>query len=259
MAFAIAGGTDIRSGAVATLLLLASTGQIEAQTPAGIRDNSFLIEEAYNQEAGVVQHINTFTRPDGGGAWAYSLTQEWPLGGYHHQVSYTVPLLRPEGQSAGLGDIAVHYRYQLVGRPDTHLLLAPRLSLFLPTGHEDRGRGTGEFGMQVNMPLTYAPGERFAFHGNAGATLVRQASPGFNLGASAIWLARPSMNFVLEGLWLTDGQEEQTYINPGIRWAINTSGGLQIVPGIAYTIGVGPNRDPNALFLYLSFEHAFKH
>ena len=27
-----------------------------------IQDNSFLIEEAYNQEANVVQHISTFSR-----------------------------------------------------------------------------------------------------------------------------------------------------------------------------------------------------
>jgi hypothetical protein len=253
-----AGSIGVRSGAAA-LLLLASAWRVEAQTSAGIRDNSFLIEEAYNQEAGVVQHINAFARPDGGGSWAYALTQEWPLGGFHHQVSYTMPLLQPEGQGAGIGDVPVHYRYQLVGHPDAHLLLAPRLSLLLPTGHEDRGRGTGEFGVQVNVPFTYAPAAPFAFHGNAGTTLVREASPGFNFGASAIWLARPSVNFVLEGLWLDDGEEERTYINPGIRWAINTRGGLQIVPGIAYTIAVGPSHEANALFLYLSFEHPFKH
>ena len=61
----------------------------ESGEPEPIADNSFLIEEAYNQEAGVVQHINTFVRPDGGGAWAYSFTQEWPLRGMRNQLSYT--------------------------------------------------------------------------------------------------------------------------------------------------------------------------
>jgi len=36
-----------------------------AAAPAAIEDNSFLIEEAYNQEAGVVQHISTFARQPG--------------------------------------------------------------------------------------------------------------------------------------------------------------------------------------------------
>ena len=38
-----------------------------AEEPAPIQDNSFLIEEAYNQEAGVVQHIQTFSRARDGG------------------------------------------------------------------------------------------------------------------------------------------------------------------------------------------------
>ena len=40
-----------------------------SQEVTHIADNSFLVEEAYNQEAGVVQHVSTFSRPEGGGAW----------------------------------------------------------------------------------------------------------------------------------------------------------------------------------------------
>src|SRR6185437_8242001 len=61
--------------------LLLSTAPLTAQEPGPIADNSFLIEEAYNQEAGVVQHISTFSRPNGGGAWDYTFTQEWPFRG----------------------------------------------------------------------------------------------------------------------------------------------------------------------------------
>src|SRR5205809_6836883 len=57
-----------------------------------IKDNSFLIEEGYNQDAGVVQHIYTFTRPLTGRDWAFTFTQEWPVKGMKHQVSYTVPM-----------------------------------------------------------------------------------------------------------------------------------------------------------------------
>ena len=80
-------------------------GRLAAQE-AHIADNSFLIEEAYNQEAGVVQHVSTFSRPEGGGAWDYAFTQEWPLGGMRHQLSYTVPVLHADGSGTGLGDVA---------------------------------------------------------------------------------------------------------------------------------------------------------
>src|SRR5262245_46967893 len=45
---------------------------------SGIHDNSFLVEEAYNQEHGVVQHINNFIYLAQTKSWAYSFTQEWP-------------------------------------------------------------------------------------------------------------------------------------------------------------------------------------
>jgi hypothetical protein len=65
------------------LLLLTLPGRIFAQdttvsTPqqGPIQDNSFLAEEAYNQEPGVVQHIQTFTPLWNSRTWAYSFTQE---------------------------------------------------------------------------------------------------------------------------------------------------------------------------------------
>ncbi len=57
-----------------------------ATTPP-IQDNSFLVEEAYNQEPGVVQTIQTYTRLAGTGDWAYSLTQEWPVPDIRNQLS----------------------------------------------------------------------------------------------------------------------------------------------------------------------------
>ena len=93
----------MKSLTLPVILLLAVGGALPAQATARdttrapaavvpISDNSFLVEEAYNQEAGVVQHISGFTRTSGASGWGYSLTQEWPLGGRRHQLSYTVPL-----------------------------------------------------------------------------------------------------------------------------------------------------------------------
>src|SRR6478609_7065802 len=53
-----------------------------------IEDNSMFIEEAFNQEAGVIQHINNFVF--NGGNFAYNYTQEIPLADVKHQFSFGV-------------------------------------------------------------------------------------------------------------------------------------------------------------------------
>src|SRR5205823_11660166 len=76
---------------LSVLLAVASTptGAQGQAAPPSISDNSFLMEEAYNQEPGVVQHISAFQLFRGADSWAYSFTQEWPLFGRTHQLSYT--------------------------------------------------------------------------------------------------------------------------------------------------------------------------
>lgn len=250
--------------------LLANPSSVVGQ----IQDNSFLIEEAYNQEWGVVQHISTFQRADGGD-WAFAFTQEWPLGGIRHQLSYTIPFLRAEALGTGLGDVAINYRYQLAGNPDAGTVMAPRASLILPTGDEAEDRGSGGVGIQANFPVTLVLEEQLVTHWNAGGTLTPSArnaldheatTTNFNLGASLIWLVRPSVNLMLETLWLSEEsvlangnavREETTVLSPGIRLAFDVPG-LQIVPGIAYAIGLSPDSAEDAVFVYLSFEHPFK-
>jgi len=51
------------------------------------------------------------------------------------------------------------------------------------------------------------------------------------------------------------GTVRAALLNPGVRFAINRPSGLQVVPGFAYTIGIGPSSGSRAMFLYLSFEH----
>jgi hypothetical protein len=60
-----------------------------------IQDNSFLVEEAYNQEFGVVQHIQTLQRVWDSNDWVYTFTQEWPVDASpRHQLSYTLTALQ---------------------------------------------------------------------------------------------------------------------------------------------------------------------
>jgi hypothetical protein len=251
------GGAAPRIAGVLFGLAAAPTG-VSPLPAQDIADNSFLIEEAYNQEAGVVQHTSTFSRPDGGGAWGYAFTQEWPLGGMTNQLSYTLPVLNPEdGPGPGLGDVALNYRYQLIARESadraTAVHVAPRASLLLPTGSESEGRGTGKVGVQANLPVSWVVNPAVVTHWNAGVTVVGSVAA-FNLGASGIYRLRRSVNLLLEALWL---EPDGFYLNPGIRWA-HDLGTLQVVPGVAYTVALGPDAGRDAVFLYLSLEHPFR-
>src|SRR6185295_13275155 len=116
----------------ALALLLAAPALAQAPDDAPIQDNSFLVEEAYNQGPGVVQHISTFT--SSGGAWVYGFTQEWPLGGMRSQGSYALALAHDSAHGTGPGDVALNYRYQLIGTASAadRLFLAPRVSVLLP-------------------------------------------------------------------------------------------------------------------------------
>ena len=223
---------------------------VGAQSPA-IADNSFLIEEAYNQEPGVVQHISAWQRALRTAAWTFTFTQEWPVGTQTHQLSYMIPVQRTESPSrTGFGDAALNYRYQL-RRAAADVAIAPRLSMLVPTGNSARGLGTGHIGAQLNVPVSVIVVPSLVSHWNAGVTAVPHTTTTYNLGASVIWLARPTFNVMVEATWLEQGGMHVFVVNPGIRWAHNFASGLQIVPGVAFP-------DGKSAFLYLSFEHRFK-
>lgn len=249
------------------------------EKPIGIQDNSFLIEEAYNQEDGVVQHINTFTRYRQSQDWIYTFTQEWPVGGQKHQFSYTIPWQRIQSASdgkRGAGDIALNYRYQLLGDGNAVVACSPRFSLLLPTGREDQGRGSGAMAYQLNLPISVVLGPQVVSHFNVGVTRTPNAKndagdqanlTAYTFGQSFIWLVRPTFNLMLEFAYAS-GETVRSrgltnpvnnfFVSPGFRWAINFSSGLQIVPGIAFPIGAGPSKGDRAVFFYLSFEHPFR-
>lgn len=250
----------------------------EERAPA-IQDNSFLVEEAYNQEKSVVQHINTFSYYLNSHDWSYTFTQEWPVGGQRHQFSYTLAGVRPgafSSQGAGVGDTLLNYRLQVIGSGDTRVAFAPRLSAILPSGNSDLGRGYGGAGVQTNLPLSVVLHPKLVSHWNAGTTYIPHARNiaaeqssawSYNAGQSLIWLAHPRFNVMFETYYLsaqTVVAQERTqwsralFLNPGFRWAYNFSNGLQIVPGFAVPVGVGPSGGEKGLFFYLSFEHPFQ-
>ena len=127
-----------------------------------LQDNSFLVEEAYNQEPGVVQHISSVLYNRTSGGWLANFTQEWPLGGQRHQLSYSLPFSWLREGGSGLGDILLNYRYQLLVEEGRRPAIAPRLSLIFPSGDVRQGLGTGSAGIQANLPVSKQLSERLA-------------------------------------------------------------------------------------------------
>ncbi|HEU5401733.1 MAG TPA: hypothetical protein VFU86_10275 [Terriglobales bacterium] len=259
------------------LLLLALLLPALAQQSDSIQDNSFLIEESYNQEPAVVQEISLFSWSNLTHSWVYTFTNEWPINGLKHQFSYTIAATHAGGSPGmGLGDTALNYRYQLVGSGETRVAISPRLSLLIPSGDSRYARGLGGTGLQTNLPLSLVLHPKLVTHFNAGATWIpraknilgdRAALTGYNVGQSFVYLAKPRFNLMLETVYndmesvAAPGKtvrQKNLFVSPGIRWAYNFKSGLQIVPGIAAPLGVGPSSGDKGLIVYLSFEQPLK-
>jgi len=265
--------------AAALALALASAeaepaGKGEAADPDVIQDNSFLVEEAYNQEPGVIQHIGLLQRDRRTGDWLFTFTEEWPAHGVAHQLSATVNMASLDagaGHETGLGDVALNYRYQAVGDGDAAVAVAPRASVLFPTGDWRKARGNGGPGLQVMLPVSTVLSPRFVTHSNLGATWApwgkttegSSRTAALNMGQSVVWLAHPNVNLMFEASYTvaevyaggTTTTQQLLLLSPGIRGAINTSFGLQIVPGLAFPFGFGPSAGGRQVLLYLSFEH----
>jgi hypothetical protein len=268
----------IQASRVASIALLAPclfliSLNSSAEEKKRIEDNSFLIEEAYNQEEGVIQYIHSYQYSKKTNEWLYTFTNEIPMPNQNHQFSYTVPIARVSGDSSfqtGFGDVGINYRYQLAKTDDW--ALSPRFSVILPTGKYRDGLGNGATGYQVNIPLSIDLAENWVSHWNAGATYTpnaREASGiqadirGTNVGASVVYLHSETLNFLVEYVKSenqaiqSDGSlvwERSEFINPGFRYAKNYASGWQVVTGVSFPIGIGPSKNDNGIFLYLSFE-----
>jgi hypothetical protein len=255
------------------ILSLFFVTNIFAQFTRAIEDNSFFIEEAYNQEAGVVQHIPNSYRSSVTGDIFATFTQEWPVGSQDHQFSYTVPYASMNGLT-GIGDIMLNYRYQLI-RSDDGLAVSPRFSVSVPTGNEYNGFGDGVIGYQVNLPVSKRWSNDMVTHFNLGGTVlpgVRHPISGskellnsYFGGGSVIYLMTQQFNVMVEALHTVSKTFKtpvgadytgETIIAPGFRFAVDIND-VQIVPGIAFPFTFASGNNHNGLFLYISFEHFF--
>jgi DtxR family transcriptional regulator, Mn-dependent transcriptional regulator len=265
-------------------LLHASTALAQTPAPAAprdepfrITDNSFLVEEAFNQERGVFQNIFNATRS--GGHWSETFTQEWPAPSMTHQFSYTLAWL-DTGEEAGVGDVLLNYRFQAMEEGPGRPAMSPRVSLILPSGSARDGLGSGSAGLQFNLPVSKRTGDIY-WTGNAGLTWLPRAKGYFDaaggssverrtttspfVAASAIYRLQPMLHLMLETVLasnesVTEGGTARATaytLSPGFRrgWDI---GERQIVAGAAAPITWSSGEHDTALFLYLSYELPFK-
>ena len=249
-----------------------------APEPFAIADNSFLVEEAFNQEARVFQNIVGALFQDNGFALAF--TQEWPAPSIKHQLSYTASLVSIDDET-GPGDVLLNYRYQLLEEGPGRPAMSPRVSLIVPVGDEDRGLGQGGWGLQFNLPVSKQVGD-FYLHGNAGLTWWPSLStdrfarlgdpPAEDVGVSspfvagsAIYRLRPMFNLMLESVvdWGEDivgasrtARETSFTISPGARGGWNI-GEKQVIVGLAVPVTRAGNETFTGVFGYFSYELPF--
>lgn len=212
-------------------------GYVTDDRPAkGIQDNSFLIEEAYNQETGIIQGIATLR---GQGRDRYlAFTNEFPISSQTHQFSYVLPysVLRNDGQKVrGIGDVLLNYRYQALFESAVTPAFAPRFSFVLPTGNFRKGAGNGSFGVQGSLPFSKVVSDRVTLHANVGATSLFHVSgrspTTFNIGDSAVYAITRDFNVLLEAV----GERIET-VN-AVR-GIDRQYGLTILPGARYAFNL---------------------
>jgi hypothetical protein len=276
LALATNAGADSNPSAVSLMADPVDSSKA-AELASPIQDNSFLVEEAYNQEDGVIQHIS-FVQLLNTHDVVYTQTDEWPLRSLKHQLSVTASVNESGNYrefGPGWGDTAMNYRYQLVGSGETRVAIAPRLSMLLPTGDSGAGRGYGGWGLQTNLPISVQLNRHVVTHWNAGVTWIPSARDAQgngaklvnpNLAQSTVWLIKPRFNALCEVVWTNNAsvvgpgqtaRQQALYVNPGVRWAYNFKSGLQIVPGVAMPVGLmGATGERGAIF-YLSLEHPF--
>jgi DtxR family transcriptional regulator, Mn-dependent transcriptional regulator len=260
----------VQVGAAALLLLAwAAPAAAQSATPFEIADNSYLVEEAFNQEAGVFQNIFN-VRATEGGDWEASFTQEWPVFSQTHQFSYTLPYAAVSGES-GIGDVLLNYRWQAAMESEGVPALSPRVSLILPSGSTADGLGNGGIGWQVNVPASKQFGDLYV-HANAGFTWLPNAGDEVveaslltpHAAISGILRVRPMLHLMLEGVveWeesidaLATRRDTIVTISPGFRAGWN-SGDAQSIWGVAIPVEIVDGGAGAGVFGYFSYELPF--
>ena len=262
--------------ATTAVLLIALAGRALAQQPPAppaappavepfdILDNSFLVEEAFNQERGIFQNIFGVIREDR--AWALAFTQEWPAPSVRHQLSFTIGA-DAIGSDTVFSDVYLNYRFQALEEGPGRPAFSPRVSVIIPSGRQLVNGGDG--GLQFNLPFSKQQ-QDFYFHWNAGLTWrprgeKRDLTTPF-LSGSAIYRLRPMLNVMLESVLVWDPDEVEGGIverrgaftlSPGLRGGWTLAQDTQLILGAAIPITWAAGESSAGIFAYLSYELPF--
>ena len=214
------------------VLLLMATAAF-AGDPTPIEDHNFGLESGRNRDDAAVQYATFFFRNTS----AFELTHEWAARSPRHQLSYTIPVYSHGGET-GLGDTAIHYRYQLAGDARSRVAAAPRLSLLLPTRSAHFGERSS--GLQVSVPVSAAITPRLTSHTNLGATWFRDLGAGeVTAGQGLVFAATSRLDLAVDAAYKRcSGGSALLVVRPGIQFGIDL-GGLRVAPGVAYSMGEG--------------------
>jgi hypothetical protein len=242
-----------------------------------LQSNGMLVDTAYHQEAGEVQHALTFSHSHKGG-WASVISQEWPVLSEKHQVSFSLPadlLVKRADGHRGVGDLTLEYSYALIGNNKSRLTVSPGVGFSLPTGSVAKGFGAGGPGTLVKLPISVMLSRRFASNSTVELRYVSSAENAdgdhfhiwkYEVGQSFVWFAKPRFNVLVEAVWEKEKATNRSgfkeidsdlFISPGVRWAHVFHNGISIIPGFAVPIGVGSSRGDQRFFFYFAVEHHF--
>jgi hypothetical protein len=243
---------------------------------AAIEDNSFLLEEAFNQEWGVYQFIQKYQTAKVAKGYEYSFENEIPITDKTQQFSYEFAFGRPDSAGHGaISDVTLNYRLQPYNKDG--VLLADRFGLILPTGRVDKNAGNGVYGFEFMQAGTIAINENFVTHFNFGFDVLpnaktagidkRRTLSSFTGGSSIIYLWKDNVNLLFEAL-LQSGQstnpdgsktaDTTLTLNPGMRFAMDFEWQeTQIVPGISFPTEVLNGPTEHGVLVYLSIEPKF--
>jgi hypothetical protein len=264
----------IFNGVFLKLLLLALL-DFPLLASAKIEDNSFLLEEAYNQEWGVYQFIQKYQTSNKGNL-EYSFGNEIAISDKVHQFSYEFAHLKSDGQShSKMGDTTLNYRWQPLNKDG--FLVAERIGLIVPTGSVADGTSSGVVGFEFMQAATLTLSDRWMNHWNLGFEVLpnaktagqtaRGTATGFTAATSLIYLLSDNFNLMFETI-LQTGQSinpdetkdisSSVTLNPGFRWAWDFDWkDTQIVPGVSFPTEILNNRTEQSVLFYLSIEPKF--
>lgn len=236
-----------------------------------VEDNSYLVEEAYNQEPGVVQFINVYQRSKNNKDWSYVFINEIPVVSQNHQFSYELPYSFSElADKTGSGDIKFNYRYEFL-RND-FLVTTGRISFTVPTGDYKNGFGSDAVGYETSLLASVKINSKWVQHWNVGAALTPKSknitgdtadNSKYFWNLSNVYLHTDTLNFMLE---MSSSLEQSTVgpdavtwsadtiISPSVRYAIDIAD-WQYVPGLAFPTNIADNAgSQNQTLVYLSIE-----